>query len=470
MAKMKLSVMPMNRVTTSFMFKLWLPILAIALIMSRPCLSRSEENKLLEKSFILDNGMKVYLVERHTLPMLNVVAAVNAGSKDETEETSGLAHLLEHYILFRGSEVRSGSEISKDIRRHGAYFNAHTGQDLALFEISLPSEFADFALKNQKEILFDLKFSQPEMDAEKDVILEELSQIEDDPFRFATALVYQNLFKGHPYRKPIFGKKESLKAITLEQLEGFYNKYYHPANCTLAIVGDFALRDMEEKIRAVFGPIKKETFAPGKIEKVGFPEKTIDVEQALDVQEAYLAIGVIAPDYNSPDQFAVDVLTEILGRGIRPMLNAALRGERDLINGVSMTFIGLKYGGACVIYFTLDPKNLSAAKRQAVQYIRQRARSENYAKSDVYGEEQMYAFDYMESAKNQIRFNTQQAQEDGLGLASSLAMYMLLNEGSDMLNYLQNIGKVDTSDLRKAAAKYLSKGEYVLVSIVPKKK
>jgi zinc protease len=444
--------------------------LAFLLVTAIPCLVLSQESKAVEKSFTLDNGMKVSLYERHTLPMLNVVAAVNAGSKDETEETSGLAHLLEHYILFRGTEVRSGSEISRDIRRHGAYFNAHTGQDLALFEISLPSDFAEFALRNQKEILFDLKFSQPEMDAEKDIILEELNQIEDDPFRFATALVYQNLFKGHPYQKPIFGKKESLKAITLEQLEGFYKKYYHPANCALAIVGDFALKDMEEKIRAVFGPIKKEAFAPAKIEKVGLPEKTIDVEQVLDVQEAYLAIGVVAPDYNSPDQFAVDVLTEILGRGIRPMLNAALRGERDLINGVSMTFIGLKYGGACVIYFTLDPKNLSAAKRQAVQYIRQRARSENYAKSDVYGEGQMYAFDYLESAKNQIRFNTQQAQEDGLGLASSLAMYMLLNEGSDMLNYLENIGKVDTSDLRKAAAKYLSKGEYVIVSIVPKKK
>jgi predicted Zn-dependent peptidase len=166
----------------------------------------------------------------------------------------------------------------------------------------------------------------------------------------------------------------------------------------------------------------------------------------------------------------MDVLTEVLGRGIRPMLNVALRGQRDLINGVSMTYITLKYGGACVVYFTLDPKNLAAATKQAVQYLRQRARSENYGKADVFGEAQMYAFDYLESAKNQIRFNTQQAQEDGLSLASSLAMYMLLNDSPQTVNYLENIGKINSSDLRKAAAKYLSPAGYVVVSIVPKKK
>ncbi|MCJ7563733.1 MAG: insulinase family protein, partial [Candidatus Aminicenantes bacterium] len=115
------------------------------------------EEKGIEKQFTLDNGMNVFLYERHNLPLVNIVAAVNAGSKDETAETNGLVHMLEHYILFRGTEVRSGSEVARDFRRHGAYFNAHTGQDLAIFEISLPAEYADFGLNNQRELLFNLK-------------------------------------------------------------------------------------------------------------------------------------------------------------------------------------------------------------------------------------------------------------------------------------------------------------------------
>ena len=101
--------------------------------------------------------MEVFLYERHTLPLLNMVMAVNLGSKDESEETNGLVHLLEHYILFRGTKSRSSEQITQDIRRHGAYFNAHTGRDMALFEISIPSEYSDFALENQKDILFNLE-------------------------------------------------------------------------------------------------------------------------------------------------------------------------------------------------------------------------------------------------------------------------------------------------------------------------
>ena len=78
---------------------------------------------------------------------------MDLGTKDESDETSGLVHILEHYILFRGTEFRSGSEISQDIRRHGAYFNAHTSLDLATFEMSLPAEYADFALRNQNFLL-----------------------------------------------------------------------------------------------------------------------------------------------------------------------------------------------------------------------------------------------------------------------------------------------------------------------------
>ena len=160
-------------------------------------------------NFELENGMKVFLYERHALSLLNIVFAFDLGTKNESEETNGLVHILEHYILFRGTELRTGEEIGQDIRSHGAYFNAHTGRDLATFELSLPSEFTDFALENQREILFQLKLTQEELDKEKQIILEELSQIKDDPFKYATSLVYQNLFQNHPYQKPSTEKRKS---------------------------------------------------------------------------------------------------------------------------------------------------------------------------------------------------------------------------------------------------------------------
>lgn len=428
------------------------------------------EEKGVEKQFTLDNGMKVFLYERHNLPLVNIVAAVNAGSKDETAETNGLVHMLEHYILFRGTEVRSGSEVARDVRRHGAYFNAHTGQDLAIFEISLPAEYADFGLNNQRELLFNLKIDPKELEAEKEVVLEELSQIQDDPFRYASALLYQNLFSGHPYGKPVFGKAENIRSLTAEQTEQFYKIHFVPVNSALAVVGDFAVKEMEDKVRACFGTVKKSDYMAAKFARVPPLPKSIDIEEALDVQEAYLVIGTAAPDYNSPDQYAADILTEVLGRGINPLLYRPLKANRNLINTAGMGFFSFKYGGAFEVYLTLDPRRLAAAKNQAVQFLRQAVRSENFSRDDVVGDEKMYAYDFLESAKNQISFNVQQAQENGLALARSLAMYLLLHENGAPLNYLENIKKVSSSDLRKTAAKYFSRNEYVLVAIVPKKK
>jgi zinc protease len=421
------------------------------------------------KQFDLENGLKVFLYKRERLPLVNLAFAVNLGSKDETDETNGLVHILEHYILFRGTEIQSGEEITQDIRRHGAYFNAHTGHDLAVFEMSIPSEYADFALKNQKEILFNLKITQEELDDEKQVILEEINQLQDDPVRYASSLVYQNLFQNHPYQRPIYGKKEIIEAATEEQLEKFYRKYFVPSNCALAIVGDFNVEEMEEKIRNTFGDLKSEGFTPMKFEKVPKLEKSIELEREMDVNVAYLVIAMIGPDYNHPDQYAVDILTEIIGRGINPMMLPYLRGRRDLVHRISMNYSTHKYGGAILIYLTLDKKNISFARRVAIDFLKD-ARSKNYSKKDFLGEAQIFALDYLESARNQIKFQIQKSQEDSLRLARSLARFMLLNDNPERGSFLENIEKVSSSDLRKVAGEYLGTGRYVIVSIYPKKK
>lgn len=422
------------------------------------------------KYFVLDNGLKVVLYEKPGLPLVNISAAVNVGTKDEPEGSSGLVHLLEHGILFRGTEFRSGTEISRDIRRNGAYFNAFTGQDLAVFEISLPSDRFDFGLANQKEILFNFDVTAEELEKEKDIILEEILMVRDDPRKYAASLVYQNLFKGHPYRNPAYGSAEDLRTITPDKLKAFYASFFVPGNCSLAVVGDLPLKDMEEKVRAVFSSVKGADFKPATFEKAALLGKTEEVREEMDVKEAYLAIGLIGPDYNNPDQYAVDLLTEILGRGLNPMLNSALRARRDLVHTVSMNYSALKYGGALMALFTLDPKDVSMARAEALRFLNQ-VRDLNFSEEDYLSQDQFYVFDYLRSAKNQVRFNSQKAQETGLLLASSMARHLLLFEDKgDKESFLARIDRVNSSDLRRAAAIYLSKGEGVVVTIVPKKK
>lgn len=441
--------------------------LSLICLLLLPFSSYPQEKKR-DNLFELENGLKVFLAEKHTLPLIHFVFAVNLGTKDESEEESGLVHILEHLILFRGTKFRSGEEISQDIRKHGAYFNAHTSRDLSFFEISLPSEYADFALNNQKEILFNLQITQKELDEEKKVILEEISQVEDDPYKYATSLIYQNLFRGHPYQKPVFGNRDVIGAATVEQLEKFHHKYFIPNNCALTIVGDFDSEEMTEKVKATFGDLKKEALPEHKFEKALPLKDTEEFQSEMDVNQAYLVIGLLGPDYNHDDQYGLDVLTEVLGSGVTPMLFARLQGRRELVHSASMSYSALKYGGIIIIYITLEPKNISAAKRETIQFLRD-TRQLYYSKDDFIGAEQLYRLDHLQSAQNQIKFKIHQSQEKGLAVAASAAMFMLLNEIPERGSYLEHIEKTNSSDLRKIAGNYLAKSRYVILSILPKK-
>jgi zinc protease len=421
------------------------------------------------KSFTLENGLKIYLFEKHNLPLVNMVFAFDVGSKDETEETSGLVHILEHYILFRGTEARTGAEISQDIRRHGAYFNAHTGRDLSLFELTLPSEYIDFGLSNQKEILFTLKLTQENLDKEKEVILEEISNTEDDPDRYPLTLLFNSLYGDHPYHRPIYGRREVISGATVEQLEAFYHKYFIPSNASLAVVGDFSITEMESKLRQTFSDIPAGEKAAATYPMVEQIKKKVEITHTMDTNKAYMVIGALGPDYNNTDQYTLDVLSLILGGGINPMLNSVLRGQRRLVDSVRMGFGAERYGGAITVLMTLEKKSIKSAQRTAVDFLKS-TRSLNYSLADYQGDQRLYATDFMENAKNQIRFSYYQSQENGLNIAASLARYMLMNTLPDRGKYLDMINAINPSDLRKAAAEYLSKGRFAIISILPQTK
>ncbi len=421
-----------------------------------------------ERAFTLDNGLRVFLYEKRDLPLLHVVIGFDVGSKNETDATSGIVHLLEHCILFRGTTVRSDGTAGAEIRRHGAYFNAHTSQDLSVFDISLPAAEAGFALSNQRAVLFDFDVTQEVLDAEKEVILEEFNQMEDDPRLQATDLVLQALFPGHPYGRSVYGRREVVRGATADGVLAFYRKYFVPGNAALAVVGDFDGSAMERQVREIFGGLPKAEVPVEALPMAEPLKKGVSHRLERDVEDGYLYLGYAAPDFNHPDQYAVHVLAEVLGRGINPLLPALLRSQRDTLQTVDTAYLANRYGGAVVVSIRADPKDIRVLERTAANALRQLPNG-SFSKKDFLGEAALYAFDYLESAKNQIRFSVGRAEESGLQLAGSLVRYMLLNAREDPGRYLDAIARIDSGDLRKVASKYFARAEFAAVSIVPAK-
>jgi zinc protease len=415
------------------------------------------------RSFVLDNGLRVFLYEKRDIPLLHIAAAIDVGSKDETDATNGFVHLLEHALLFRGGSAGRGAEM----RRHGAYFNGHTGQDLSVFEISLPSSEAGYALGAMKELVFGLELGPGDLEREKEIICEEIAQLDDDPERRSIDLVIQALFPGHPYGRPVYGRPEIIAAATADGLAAFHGRFFVPGNGALAVVGDFETADMERRVRDIFGPLSGPGSAPTGLPLAGPLKKGSFERLERDVRGGYLTIGFVAPDYNHPDQYAMSVLVEALGRGVNPLLGGHLRGLRDSVQSVAMTYLPLRYGGAALVTIKADPGDLPAVERAAIAFLK-RAGSQSYSKKDfIDPEAEMAAFDYLEMAKNQIRFAAGRAEESGLQLAGALVRHLLLNTREHPGSYLDAVARVDSGDLRKAAGRYLARSECAAISLVP---
>src|SRR5690606_11533505 len=99
----------------------------------------------------------------------------------------------------------------------------------------------------------------------------------------------------------------------------------------------------------------------------------------------HIILGAVGPQYGHKDQPAVHVLSEILGRGLNPLLNAALRARRDLAQRVSMSYAANHFGGSLLVHMTLDPGDKAAAAREALSFLK-RARNENFSKDDYFGD------------------------------------------------------------------------------------
>jgi predicted Zn-dependent peptidase len=435
-----------------------------------PGISFPEDENESSSRFTLKNGLEVFLYKKPTLPITNFVFAFNVGSKDETEKTNGMVHILEHCILFRGTKFVNNREFSSQIRNHGAYYNAHTGRDISIFEMVLPSEHSEYALQTLKQILFDFNLKQKGLDDEKKVIIEELTKIKDDPYKTSLSFIYQNLFQNHPYQNSAFGNIECIRNLKAEDVMKFYRQYFVPSNGALVVVGDFSPPEIKEKIKSILEKIEQKTQIEKKDFQIAEPlNKTVETEIKMDVEMAYLAIGLNAPGYNSMDQYDVDLLTEIFGHGYSPLINQPIMRRRIDAHSIQMSYFSDKYGGSLIIFIGLDPKDINAAKSEITRYLKT-TRKLKYSIDDYMSDTQFHAFDLLKSAKNRIKFKSESAEEQGLQIAYSLVRFLLMNEMSDRGHYGDEIEKLDSSDIRKAAGQYLCQKGKVIVKILPEEK
>jgi zinc protease len=420
----------------------------------------------------LKNGLQVFLEKNDRVPLVHIGFSINVGSRDETAETSGFIHIMEHLVFSETAVDSHGKVYMKEARRRGLHMNAFTGRDVMSLEMTAPAEQLEFALGFVFERIFNLKLDKGALEREKEVILEELAGKKDDPFQLGLSLLYQEMFSGHSYGRPIGGVSSTVKTATVKALEKFAAKYLFPSNCAIAVVGNFDFAALEQQIKQVFGTVGDKENNPKNIKtitNISRLKKNVSIERKMDTGLGHLFIGFWAPARKHKDVLTLRVLTHILGSGANPLLYNYMAGAGRLVENIGMGYNILEYGGALVIKLTAEPEKIKKARKKLFRFLLKEAKTFSYSpKDDIAIEsERLYFPDYLESAKNKMLFNDRIAREDGLQLAVGYSRRVLFYGEPKSGDFKARLNTVDALELRLAAEKYLSGQKYVAVTVLP---
>jgi zinc protease len=404
-------------------------------------------------NFRLPNGLEVVLEENRAAPVVAFQAWVKIGSADEPREQAGIAHFTEH-MLFKGTGRRGVGQIAQEVEGAGGEINAWTSYDETAYHLVMASPFFDAGLDILADSLRHSAFDPEELERERQVVLEEIKQGQDDPDRMAAQGLFQIAFDQHPYGRPIIGSPETVRALTRDQLFGFFKQRYVASNVTLVVVGDVDAGRARTAIEHAFGDMPggpQPGPRPQQPQQGGPRVRAI----ARDVKECQLLAGFHVPAVDHEDIPALDLLAVVLGQGESSRLNLQLVRNRQLVTSASAYTFANRNPGLFVVGAALPPGRLEAATRvlldETLRLGRQEVSAEEIAKS-----------------KNLLESERVFDKETVQGYARKLGFFTAIAGDSKFEDrYFQRLSAVGPAQLRQVAERYLRVAELSLFAQVP---
>ena len=281
---------------------------------------------------VLPNGLTVLVRRDASAPVVAIVTYVKAGYFDETDDVVGIAHVLEH-MFFKGTQRRGVGEISKETKAAGGYLNAHTIYDHTSYYTVLPAASFETGLDIQSDAYAHSLIDAEELAKELEVIIQEAKRKADNPSALAVETLYELLHDRHRMRRWRIGHEPGLRALTHDQLVGFYRNFYRPSNTILSIVGDVdpdaALAEVEQRYGALEGGEPRRTPGPEEPHRRDFRYR----EWAGDVAQTQLVLGWRTAGTLHPDTPLLDLAASVLGSGRASRLYRAVR-DRKLVSSI----------------------------------------------------------------------------------------------------------------------------------------
>lgn len=319
------------------------------------------------KKHVLENGLTIIGEEIPYVKSISLGVWINAGSRIEDEEISGVSHFIEH-MLFKGTKNRTSKQIASEIDNLGGQINAFTSKECTCYYVKLLDSHIDIGIDVLSDMILNSKFNEDDLDKERSVIIEELKMYEDSPEDLAYDLLTENIYKNDPLGMNIIGTEESLNRLNREKLLDYFNKYYVPNNSVIAISGNFNFDEIINKIEEKFKVWKKRDVNVD-IKKAEF--KSCFLTKNKDIEQVNLAMSLEAvPLENDKEVYALAVINTVFGGSISSRLFQKIREEKGLVYSIYSSQSLYRKCGELGIFASMSNEHLKEVYESIIEEIK----------------------------------------------------------------------------------------------------
>ena len=278
---------------------------------------------------ILDNGIRVVTQEMHDHRSVSLGIWVENGSRHESAPQNGISHFIEH-LLFKGTERRSAAQIAEEMDAVGGVINAFTSKEQTCYYAKVLDENLPLAIDLLTDIFLHSSFDPEEIERERSVIIQEISQAEDTPDDYVHDLFSVDFFKDHPIARPICGRLDTVNSFQRADIVDFFRTRYRPRRVIVAAAGNLRhnqlvaemterlgmIGDGGEPVAAILEGERKPAMASGV-----YPH-------TKDLEQVHLCLGMAGVAQDDPRRYPAYVLNTLLGGGMSSRLFQEIREKR----------------------------------------------------------------------------------------------------------------------------------------------
>lgn len=412
----------------------------------------------MSKVHTLKNGARVHIVPLDGTQAATLLVLFKVGSRNEPLKVWGGSHFIEH-LMFKGTKRRPETlDISKELDRYGAEYNAYTGKDLTGYWVKIAGEQVPVAVDLLHDMLFNSKFEAAEMTREKKVIIEEIKMYEENPIMHLEDLLEDAIFDKHTLGRNIAGTPKSMTDMKRGDVLAYRDAYYVPENMVIAVAGKVP-KDILSTLEKTFGKVSAR---PTVSESEPF---TIEGEwlkprvrlQTKKLEQIQVALGFPTFGRDHKDTEALKLLASVLGGTMSSRLFIEVREKRGLCYNVRSSVDFYEETGVLTVRAGLDASRLTLAMKVIVNELKK------VAKNGITPAE-------LKMAKDNVKGATTLRLEDSSNLAEFYARQELfLSKVETAEERLKKFGNVKLADIKRVAKDIINFRRLSIAAIGPYK-